>query len=72
MQQARHREMSQTLLDLKRLYWNSHRFRCGRRRGSTPYARLGVPWPPGLGWWDVLKLTPEQLRDRLSALDMPV
>ena len=72
MQQARHRKMSQTLLDLKRLYWNSHRFRCGRRRGTTPYERLGVPWPPGLGWWDVLKLTPEQLRDRLSALEMPV
>jgi hypothetical protein len=27
-----------------------------------------VPWPPGLRWWDVLKLTPEQLRDKLSAL----
>jgi hypothetical protein len=68
MQQARHRKMSQSLLDLKRLYWNSHRFRSGRRKGTTPYERLGVPWPPGLGWWDVLKLTPEQLRDKLSAL----
>jgi hypothetical protein len=71
MQQARHRKMSQGLLDLKRLYWNSHRFRSGRRRGTTPYERLGVPWPPGLGWWDVLKLTPEQLRDKLSALQEP-
>jgi hypothetical protein len=67
MQQARHRKMSQGLLDLKRLYWNCHRFRNGRRRGTTPYERLGVPWPPGLHWWDVLKLTPEQLRDKLSA-----
>jgi len=66
MQQARHRKMSQGLIDLKRLYWNCHRFRTGRRRDSTPYQRLGVPWPEGLRWWDVLKLTPEQLRDKLS------
>jgi hypothetical protein len=71
MQQARHRKMSQSLLDLKRLYWNSHRFRSGRRKGTTPYERLGVPWPPGLRWWDVLQLTPEQLRDKLSALEKP-
>jgi hypothetical protein len=66
MQQARHRKMTQGLLDLKRLYWNCHTFRTGRRRGTTPYQRLGVPWPEGLRWWDVLKLTPEQLRDKLS------
>lgn len=69
MQQARHRKMSQSLLDLKRLYWNGHRFRSGRRRGTTPYERLGVPWPPGLRWWEVLKLTPEQLRNTLSTLE---
>jgi hypothetical protein len=68
MQQARHRKMSQSLLDLKRLYWNCHTFRSGRRRGTTPYQRLGVPWPEGLRWWDVLKWSPEQLRDKLSAL----
>ncbi len=68
MQQARHRKMSQGLLDLKRLYWNSHTFRTGRRRGKTPYGILGVPWPEGLRWWDLLKWSPEQLRDKLSAL----
>jgi len=68
MQQARHRKMSQGLLDLKRLYWNCHAFRSGRRRGRTPYGLLGVPWPEGLRWWDVLKWSPEQLRDKLSAL----
>jgi hypothetical protein len=68
MQQARHRKMSQSLLDLKRLYWNCHTFRSGRRRGTTPYKRLGVPWPEGLRWWDVLKWSPEQLRDKLSTL----
>jgi hypothetical protein len=68
MQQARHRKMSQSLLDLKRLYWNCHTFRSGRRKGSTPYQRLGLAWPKGLGWWEVLKMSPEQLRDKLSAL----
>jgi hypothetical protein len=66
MQQAQHRKVTQGMLDLKRLYWNCHTFRTGHRRGTTPYQRLGVPWPEGLRWWDVLKLTPEQLRNKLS------
>jgi hypothetical protein len=66
MHQAGHRRMTQELLDLKRLYWNCHRFSAGRRRKTTPYERLGMPWPPGLHWWEMLKLTPEQLRDKLS------
>jgi hypothetical protein len=66
MHQAQHRKMTQGLLDLKRLYWNCHTFRAGRRRGKTPYQRLGLPWPEGLRWWDLLKLTPEQLREQLS------
>ena len=70
MHQAQHRKMSQELLDLKRLYWNSHEFRTGRRRGTTPYERLGVPWPEGMSWWEVLKLTPEQLRNKLSTMKM--
>lgn len=71
MHQCRHRKMTQGLLDLKRLYWNCHTFRTGRRRGTTPYGRLGVPWPEGMRWWDVLKLTPEQLRDKLSTAKIP-
>jgi hypothetical protein len=67
MQQAGHRRMSQGLLDLKRLWWNSHTFEAGRRRKTTPYQRLGIPLPEGLPWWDMLKLTPEQLRDKLSS-----
>ena len=66
MQQCRHRKMSQGLIDLKRLHWNCHTFRTGRRRKTTPYERLGVPWPAGLRWWNMLKLTPEQLLDKLS------
>jgi hypothetical protein len=71
MQQSRHRKMTQGLLDLKRLYWNCHTFRTGRRRGTTPYQRLGVPWPEGMRWWDVIKLTPEQVRDKLSTAKKP-
>jgi hypothetical protein len=70
MHQAGHRRMTQGLLDLKRLYWNCHTFGAGRRRKTTPYERLGVPWPPGMLWWEVLKLTPEQLQDKLSTTKM--
>jgi hypothetical protein len=70
MHQAQHRKMTQGLLNLKRLYWNCHSFRTGRRRGHTPYELLGLPWPDGLRWWDLLKLTPEQLRERLSTTKM--
>lgn len=70
MQQAGHRRLTQGLLDLKRLYWNCHRFGAGRRRHTSPYERLGVPWPADLRWWEVLKLTPEQLRDKLSTTKM--
>jgi hypothetical protein len=66
MQQARHRKMTQGLLDLKRLYWNLRRFRTGRRKGQTPYGLLGLELP-GLSFWEFLKLTPEGLRKTLSA-----
>jgi hypothetical protein len=67
MQQARHRKMTQGLLDLKRLYWNLRRFRTGRRKDQTPYGLLGLN-VPDLSFWEFLKLTPEQLRQKLSAL----
>ena len=68
MQQARHRKMTQGLLDLKRLYWNLRRFRIGRRKGQTPYGLLGLK-VPDLSFWEFLKLTPEELREKLSALE---
>ena len=67
MQQARHRKMTQKLLDLKRLYWNLRRFRTGHRKGRTPYGLLGVKLP-AMSFWEFLKLTPEDLREKLSAL----
>lgn len=66
MHQAGHRQLTQGLIDLKRLHWNCHTFRSGRRRKSSPYQRLGIPWPENLRWWEMLKLTPEQLREKLS------
>jgi len=66
MQQARHRKVTPGLLDLKRLYWNCHRFRTGQRRRRSPYELLGVPLP-SLPWWELLKWSPEQLRAYLSA-----
>jgi hypothetical protein len=65
MQQARHRKMTQGLLDLKRLYWNLRRFRVGRRKDQTPYGLLGLDLPE-LSFWEFLKLTPEELREKLS------
>lgn len=68
MHQAGHRQMTQGMLDLKRMYWNCHRFQSGRRRKTTPYERLGLLLPTGLRWWKLFKLTPEQLRDKLSTI----
>jgi hypothetical protein len=67
MQQARHRKMTQGLLDLKRLYWDLRRFRTGRRKGQAPYGLLGLKLPD-LSFWEFLKLTPEVLREKLSAM----
>jgi hypothetical protein len=66
MQQSRHRKMTQGLLDLKRLYWNLRRVRTGRRKDQAPYSLLGLDLPE-LSFWEFLKLTPEELRERLSA-----
>ncbi|MHC5541625.1 hypothetical protein ACYOEI_25670, partial [Singulisphaera rosea] len=70
MQQARHRKMTQGLLDLKRLYWNLRRFRTGRRKDETPYGLLGLRLPE-LSCGEFLEMTPEELRKRLSAQEDP-
>jgi hypothetical protein len=70
MQQRRQKRLTQGLLDLKRLYWNMHVFVAGRRKKTSPYGRLGIKLPEG-GWWQLLKMTPEQLRDQLSELNPP-
>ena len=45
MQQSRHRQMTQPMLDLKRLYWNTRAFRSGPRKQVCPYQRLGLTLP---------------------------
>ena len=69
MQRARHRKMTQGLMDLKRLYWNLRRFRTGRRKDRTPYDLLGLK-PPELSFGEFLKLTPDELRQQLSAQEV--
>jgi hypothetical protein len=68
MHQARHRRLTQGMLDLKRLYWNCRAFRTGKRRKQTPYQRLGIVLPD-MRWWELLKIPAEQLRAELSALN---
>jgi hypothetical protein len=68
MQQARQKRLTQGLLDLKRLHWNLHCFAAGRRKGQSPYGRLGLVLPPG-SWWELLNRPPEQLRLQMSALN---
>jgi tetratricopeptide (TPR) repeat protein len=54
MHQSRHRTLSQEMLDLKRLYWNTRAFRGGKRRGRCPYEHLGLNLP-GYRFWSLLQ-----------------
>jgi hypothetical protein len=65
MHQARHRQLTQGLLDLKRLYWNCRRFVEGKRRRRSPYQLLGLALPTG-DWWELLGMDPDGLRQLLS------
>ena len=65
MQQSRHRRMTQPMLNLKRLYWNSHPFRSGPRKDACPYRALGL----GLrtfDFWELLQANPAELTQELS------
>ena len=55
MHQARHRTVSQGLLDLKRLYWNCREFREGKRQRHCPYELLGLMLP-SYRFWDLLRM----------------
>jgi hypothetical protein len=65
MQQARHRKLTPGLIALKRFYWNCRRFRTGQRKNHSPYELLGLRLPSG-SWWDILKLSPDSMRQELS------
>lgn len=65
MQQSRHRRMTQPMLDLKRLYWNSRPFRSGPRKDVSPYQALGLELPT-YDFWELLHTDPAQLTQQLS------
>ena len=68
MHQRRQKHLTQELLNLQRLYWNTHAFRAGKRKGTSPYRGLALVLPHG-NWWQLLKLTPAQLQQQLAALN---
>jgi hypothetical protein len=65
MHQARHRGLSQDLIDLKRLYWNARSFAEGKRAGHCPYEHLGLRLPT-YDWWELLQMDPDELEQKLS------
>jgi len=65
MQQSRHRRMTQPMLDLKQLYWNTRSFRCGPRKNVCPYLKLGLQLPT-YDFWELLTIDPAQLTQQLS------
>lgn len=69
MHQGRHRGMSQGLLDLKRLYWNTRLLQSGQRKDKCPYQLLGVPLP-SYDFWTLLHRDPEKLEQELSSLQV--
>jgi hypothetical protein len=66
MHQARHRQLTQDLLDLKRLFWNCRSFVWGQRRGRCPYQHLGLRLP-SYDPWQLLQLEPAELTQQLSS-----
>src|SRR5438445_9251210 len=65
MHQARHRHVSQGMLDLKRVFWHCHPFTHGKRRGACPYPLLGLRLLTDDGC-ALLQLDPEVLAQKLS------
>jgi len=64
MHQARHRHVSQDMLDLKRRYWNCRSFRHGQRKAHCPYELLGLKLPT-YDWWTLLQMDPQALEQKL-------
>jgi hypothetical protein len=66
MHQGRHRNLSQDLVDLKRLYWNCRAFVSGKRRKHCPYEHLKLQLPT-YDPWKLLQMDPEELMQQLSS-----
>jgi hypothetical protein len=65
MQQARHKRMTQGMLDLKRLFWNTRPLDSGPRKGACPYEHLGLKLPT-FEFWELLRSDPARLAQELS------
>jgi hypothetical protein len=65
MHQARHRHLTQPLLDLKRLYGNARPFVWGQRRKHSPYQLLGLDLP-SYDPWMLVQMDLEELQQKLS------
>ena len=65
LHQARHRKLTQALLDLKRLYWNGRSFISGKRKGRCPYEPLGLRLPT-CDPWRLPQMNPAKLKQQLS------
>ena len=66
MHQARHRNLTQELIDLKRLYWNGRSFLSGKRKGQCPYQHLGLKLPT-YNPRTLLQMDPEELKQKVSS-----
>jgi hypothetical protein len=69
MHQARHRHLTQPLLDWKRLYWNCRSFAAGKRWDHCPYEHLGLRLPT-YDAWALLQMDPEELAQQLSTTEL--
>jgi len=71
MHQARHRHVSQGMLDLKRVFWHCRPLTHGKRRGACPDQLLGLRLPTD-DWWELLQMDPEVLEQKLSTQEVMV
>jgi hypothetical protein len=69
MHQSRHRQLTQELLDLKRLWWNVRVFLSGKRQKQRPYERLGLRLPT-YDLWELLQGDPDTLTQQVSTQEI--
>ncbi len=70
MHQSRHRQLTQGLLDLKRLWWNVRVFDSrGKRQKQRPYERLGLRLPT-YDLWELLQGDPDALTQQVSTQEI--
>lgn len=63
--QARHRKLSQELLDLKGLYWDGRSLVSGKRPARSPHEHLGL-WLLSYDPWELLQMAPAGLAQHLA------